>query len=374
MATVPVGAVMDPTKFTPDFLTDVRAVQNMRPKRVEKKLEMQFDGSTRQDYSLAIPNPGKYPLEITITPEVGKNWRVVPDHQHLVIPPGKTDGMDFHFYRGDASLAESTDRWEGFRIPAFEMNVDYLHESARIRFPAVTLPVDIGLASPSAALPDPAPENCLVLNELNAGGPGGRTPRGYLKIESSGFDLPNGPMTLEAWVNPTALDGSRAVVAKTQASEYAFFLNNGVPGFDLHLNGRYVSPRWDQAIPLNQWTHLAGVYDGKHVSLYVNGRCVQSLEGTGQWTRNRLPLLIGADPDGNGNATRHFSGRIDEVRLSKVARYKGSFEPSESNPGDTDTVLLLHLDWARGPFLRDDSVSSATVLKFGNTQIGPLER
>jgi hypothetical protein len=38
--------------------------------------------------------------------------------------------------------------------------------------------------------------------------------------------------------------------------------------------------------------------------------------------------MIGADTDRRGNPMSHFSGAIDEVRLSSVARYRGgNFQP-----------------------------------------------
>ena len=148
-----------------------------------------------------------------------------------------------------------------------------------------------------------------------------------------------------------------------------FFLHEGIPQFDVHLNGRYVSPKDSHTIDLNKWTHLAGVYDGKKVQLFVNGELVQSLESSGERTLNDLPLYIGADPNGLGNPTRPFAGRIDEVRISKGARYTEVFHALQRFEQDKDTLLLLHLDQAYGPLLFDSSPRNISVRKLAPSRI-----
>jgi hypothetical protein len=124
---------MDPKDFKVDFLADVDRVRGMRPTRSGNKLALDFSGGVAGDYTINIPNPGKHPIEVTIVPQLTGNWKTLPDHQHVIVPPGKTGGMKFHFYRG----IDGEDPWSDFAVPRFEMSVDYLHTSARVRLPAV---------------------------------------------------------------------------------------------------------------------------------------------------------------------------------------------------------------------------------------------
>ena len=66
---------------------------------------------------------------------------------------------------------------------------------------------------------------------------------------------------------------------------------------------------------LNEWTHLAGVYDSadRRLSLYVNGRLESSAAFTTQPWNATGPLTIGRGKV-NGAATEFFPGDIDEVR------------------------------------------------------------
>ncbi|MDA0814560.1 MAG: hypothetical protein O3C21_19470, partial [Verrucomicrobia bacterium] len=65
------------------------------------------------------------------------------------------------------------------------------------------------------------------------------------------------------------------------------------------------------------------------------------------------PFFIGADPDDNGQPTRSFIGKLDNVRLSKGVRYTG--EAFETAVGeftvDADTLLLFDCDRVVSSFL-----------------------
>jgi len=369
VATYPVGTVIDPKKFEMEFLQDVQIVRGMIPERVGDKLGIDLRGAFSSSYAVRIPNPGKKPIEFTVSPKLDGGWRALPDHQHVVVAPGKTEGMSFHFYRAgaDGPLA-----WDEYVNPAFAMEVHYLHESARVRLPERLFDADVTISAALNADFEAAPNRCLQLRgeqSQRVRRPLTKLLSDSVRMSSSDVRLPQGPFTLEAWVYPTKLDQSRAVVAKTQSSEYAIFLHDGRPQFDVHIDGRYASPQAADALQTNEWTHLAGVFDGAAAKLYVNGKLMKSIDAAGIRTTNRLPLYVGADPDGNGNPSREFAGKIDEVRLSTGIRYVAEFEPDLRFDRDDQTLLLLHFDKAVGPFLRDDSDNPATVLKFGQAKL-----
>ncbi|MFI9846243.1 LamG domain-containing protein, partial [Nonomuraea sp. NPDC051941] len=66
---------------------------------------------------------------------------------------------------------------------------------------------------------------------------------------------------------------------------------------------------------LNEWTHLAGVYDSaaRQISLYVNGRLESTVAATSPWNAAG-PLTIGRGKV-NGAAADHWAGDLDEVRV-----------------------------------------------------------
>jgi glucose/arabinose dehydrogenase/chitodextrinase len=131
--------------------------------------------------------------------------------------------------------------------------------------------------------------------------------------DSSSLDLSTG-MTLEAWVYPTTTLVSWKAILQKQVD--AYFLNgntsNNRPGVGGTFSGACCTLIEGQgALPLNQWTHVAGTYDGAQLRLYVNGVQVASQARTGSLEVNAFPLRIG----GNTYSTEFFPGRIDEVRI-----------------------------------------------------------
>ena len=50
-----------------------------------------------------------------------------------------------------------------------------------------------------------------------------------------------------------------------------------------------------------------------------------------------------------------YIGRLDEIRVSKVARYEKDFTPQPRFEPDADTLVLYHCDEGTGNVLRDTS-------------------
>ena len=175
------------------------------------------------------------------------------------------------------------------------------------------------------------------------------------RVESEDLKLPRGAMTVEAWLRPKDLTGFTAAIAKTEGSEFSIFVDEGVPQFDLNLDGTYYSVKAKTKLTRHKWTHIAGVFDEASVQLFVNGKKIASVPATGLRKRNRLPLYVGADPSRNGTPNRPFIGDIDEVRLTSGAVYRKPFVPQRRLSPSEDTVLMLHFDRKFGPFVLDHS-------------------
>jgi hypothetical protein len=350
VATIPVGSVVDPKTFTQDYLRDLETLRNLTPLTV-RSLGLSPDGRVSGVLELAIDNPLAHPIDVSLTANMAADWQVLPDHQHAVVEAGTRRTMSFRFLREiPLDAADSgPDSLFDFPVPLLSMEADLLKAGARLRVPGRDLPVSMTLGEVPADFFSAAANRAFSFGRTNDAEVGG------IRIEHASYRLPQGPFTLEAWVHSTSNEGSQGIVAKTQSSEYALFAHQGRPSFDVHLDGKYVTARADKELPLHQWVHVAGVYDGQQVVLFVDGQRVAATEGTGVRTENQLPLMIAADPDGRGQATRPFLGMVDEVRLSTGVRYSADFPPQLRFEPDADTVLLFHLDQKIGPFWVDHS-------------------
>jgi len=122
--------------------------------------------------------------------------------------------------------------------------------------------------------------------------------------------------TFSAWVRPDTLGPRQALYSRRDGvNEINIGIDQGVPF--VQINGQRSAP--GQPVQAGQWSHVALKSDGNHVALYVGGRAAASLAVT-------LPAFntaasIGAEAGAGPQPTfTAFTGAIDEVRLSKVAR------------------------------------------------------
>jgi hypothetical protein len=123
-------------------------------------------------------------------------------------------------------------------------------------------------------------------------------------------------MTLEAWVNPSAVDASwRDVVYKGNDNYYLMATSSqgGVPagGASFGNISATTEAYAPSALTTSTWTHLAVTYDGSIIRLYVNGAQVATRSKTSTYTTSSNPLQIG----GNTFYDQYFRGMIDEVRI-----------------------------------------------------------
>ena len=149
--------------------------------------------------------------------------------------------------------------------------------------------------------------------------------------DSASLDLTTG-ITLEAWVNPTALAGSwRTVIIKetTNGMAYALFAANSgdLPLGQVQIGGEQ-SAVGPTALPLNTWSHLATTYDGTTLRLFVDGNQVATKAQTGSAAVSTGMLRIG----GNSIWSEPFRGLIDEVRVYNRALTAAEIQTDMTTP------------------------------------------
>jgi hypothetical protein len=147
--------------------------------------------------------------------------------------------------------------------------------------------------------------------------------------DSASLDLTTG-MTLEAWVNPTALTGWRTAVLKETAGDlaYALYASDGTRPVGIAYAATKAYSSGTAALPLNTWTHLAATYDGATVRLFVNGTLAASAAATGPISVSSAPLRIG----GNSVWGEYFAGTIDEVRVYNRALSQTEIQADMNTP------------------------------------------
>jgi len=118
------------------------------------------------------------------------------------------------------------------------------------------------------------------------------------------------------------------------------------------------------SIVTNRWTHLALVYDGSSLRLYVDGKLSANSSTRGVHKPGTMPFVIGATPDGmlsSGiDVEDFFAGDIKGVRISNTARYMQDFRPPETLRADSSAKLLFDFREGRGTTLNTPGKSNTS--------------
>lgn len=232
-------------------------------------------------------------------------------------------------------------------------------------------------------------EDADQLRELWAGlpqvGPGQRHVAGRLGLALDGdadyvfvpdlqFDG-RPPWTLEAIIRPTEIDqysdpnGNRwtSVVSATDGGSIGLETNAGKWALDLYVadaqnddwTANYATAFARAPIRLNEWQHLAGVWDGAELRIYVDGELQGTKTGVETCTvLSEGPFLIGADPaDWNLSdvAQGYFHGVIRSVRISHGVEYAEPFKAPERLRVTPETLALYDFTVDTGRYAVDRS-------------------
>ncbi len=155
--------------------------------------------------------------------------------------------------------------------------------------------------------------------------------------DSNSLDLTTG-MTLEAWVNPTTINGWETVLLKEATSELAYSLyadNNGTdsggprrPAAYVRQGGTSYTTVGSAQLAIGQWAHLAATYDGSALKLYVNSTLAGTFNVSGSINTTTGALRAG----GNSVWSEWFNGLIDEIRVYNHALTQPEIQADMNTP------------------------------------------
>lgn len=172
-------------------------------------------------------------------------------------------------------------------------------------------------ATTMAAAPTVPPGNTMSVALAQAS-------RQYISVPDSPSLSITGSLTVAAWIRPTLNSTfQQGIVEKwdepSASAGYLFRLDgNENLSFSIgHATGNAGVSTAPRAIPLNVWTHVAGVYSitapapTGTITNYVNGAADPSVgSGIAPPTNGSYALQIGSDHGANA-----FNGNLDEVRI-----------------------------------------------------------
>ncbi len=202
---------------------------------------------------------------------------------------------------------------------------------------------------------------------------------------------PSSQLTLEAWINADAYANNiweNSIISKDTWSSISegYVLRCGQGGrlsFNLALNNnsQWYEVQSSAVMSTGKWYHVAGVYDGSTMKIYLNGEMIQSTSQTGSITSTTVPVKIGEIARSSGG--RNFNGKIDEARIWRTAlsdtlirRYMCR-KVDNTHPKFNDLVGYWNLDEGTGSTVTDLSgkgnngtVTNGPVWEYSGAHIG----
>ena len=189
----------------------------------------------------------------------------------------------------------------------------------------------------------------------------------YLTLaDATQFNLSGGNYTLECWIFPNGnyadyntILAKRVASSNTTAWEIFLNISTGVLSyFDGTIRASAVTP------PSNQWSHVAAVYDGTNINLYLNGTRV--LQTAVSNTNQSASVYVGAYA-----TAEQFLGYISNVRITKgAALYTGaSFTVPTTALTTTVSSGTVSLLTCQSNRFVDNSTNAAAITVSGSPSI-----
>ncbi len=176
----------------------------------------------------------------------------------------------------------------------------------------------------------------------------------------TGLQITGTEITLEAWINADNFASNsheNPIIDKHGLSVEGYTLRcggSGILSFNLGDGSSWyevVSPT--NSLSTNTWHHVAGVYDGTNMKIYVDGEEVNSGSTGASINDNGSNLSIGGAAE---YPDRRFDGKIDEVRVWSVARSPSQIIENMCNTltgNESGLVAYYNFDNSSGELVQD---------------------
>lgn len=162
----------------------------------------------------------------------------------------------------------------------------------------------------------------------------------FIEISNeSNFDVAS-QLTVSVWVKVNEFDKSfQSIISKGTGEGWILSRSHSTGTVEFVCKGIKPQPYvvGKTSIDDGQWHHLAGVYDGAKLKLYVDGKLDGSKNAWGSIVTNDYSIYIG---DSSQDSGRFFDGLIDDVRIYNYAlsedEVKSLYEVAATAPQPAD--------------------------------------
>ncbi|MFN3255495.1 MAG: LamG-like jellyroll fold domain-containing protein [Ilumatobacter sp.] len=159
------------------------------------------------------------------------------------------------------------------------------------------------------------------------------------RLTAPTFDVTSGELSVSGWIRLDTSAGTPRLVSR-QAGGTAIldvFVSGTTPTARLHVGGTQVEVTGG-TVGLGAWHQVAASWDGSVVTLYVDGAPVDNTPAVGPLATDVSASLVVGNTESAANG---LDGRIDNVRISRVARSPEWILTEFANVTEADRFVTL---------------------------------
>lgn len=167
----------------------------------------------------------------------------------------------------------------------------------------------------TAHIADPDDDRSLVLDG-----------RGYLTLDADdALNQIGNRLTVAAWVRLNSRERQAIVHKCYDVASYSLEIFDEHPAFVVMQKGQHkpIHVGASELMPVDRWVFLAGVYDGRTVALYVDGRRVAEESAS-----RSLPVNVSRGPIYVGRRSDRDADYVDG-RISRLAIFDAALSPEQ---------------------------------------------
>lgn len=166
----------------------------------------------------------------------------------------------------------------------------------------------------------------------------------YAQIENeSVFDITS-QITVAAWIKVNAFNRNFQAIATKGDSAWRIQRWSNTNRIEFACTGlphnQYGNITGNISVNDGQWHHVAGVYDGTRIYLYIDGVLDVSLPTSGSINTNNYKVMIGENAQMRPSQNRCWNGWIDDVRVYN--RGLSAVEINTIKAGGATSGLIAH--------------------------------
>ena len=156
------------------------------------------------------------------------------------------------------------------------------------------------------------------------------------------LNLTGNSITLQAWIRPGRYNGSNTIISKgNQAFALAQHHKDSI-SFSIHTDRTY---KISACLPKDwshNWHHVAGIYNGAEMMLYLNGERIAESLASGNIKRTRYEVMIGKNHESDHENTPGFisNATFDDVMIHSVALERDELSFKGKEPVINEHLVL----------------------------------